>query len=74
MLFMLIMLMVMVLVGIIKLSLSLAWGLTKFIFGLGLFLICPLIFILAVLLGAFSQLWLPILIIGLIFGKGFRIV
>ena len=41
-------------------------------FGLGLFWICPLLFVLAVLLGAFSHTWLLIVIIGLLMGRGYR--
>ena len=65
-------LMLMLLWGIVKIGLKLAWGTTKFIFGLGLFWFCPLLFVLAVLLGGFSHMWLPILIVGLLFGSGFR--
>ena len=58
--------------GVIKMGVRLAWGSTKFLFGLGLFWLCPVLFVLAVLVGAFSHLWLPILIIGLLCGGGFR--
>ena len=36
------------------------------------FWLCPLLFVLAVLLGAFSHLWLPIVIVGLLLGRGYR--
>ena len=62
----------MMVAGIVSLGIRLAWGVTKFVFGLGLFCVCPLLFVLAVLLGGFSSMWLPILIVGLLFGKGFR--
>ena len=65
-------LMMMLLVGVISAGIRLAWGATKFLFGLGLFWVCPLLFILIVLFGGFSQMWLPILIVGLLFGRGFR--
>lgn len=65
-------LMFMLFIGVIRVGLRLAWGLTKFVFGLGLFCLCPLLFILVVFLGAFSHLWLPIIIIGLLLGQGFR--
>ena len=52
--------------------LRLAWGATKFIFGLGLFWFCPLLFVLSVLFGGFSHTWLLIVIVGLLFGGGFR--
>ena len=62
----------MILVGVISAGIRLAWGLTKFLFGLGLFWFCPVLFVLAVLFGWFSHVWLPILLIGLLFGRGFR--
>ena len=65
-------LLIMLLVGVIMIGIKLAWGVTKFIFGLGLFWLCPLLFVLVVLIGGFSHMWLPILIIGLLFGGGFR--
>ena len=64
--------MVMLFFGIVAAGLRLAWNFTKFMLGLGLFWFCPLLFVLAVLLGWFSHLWLPILIVGLIFGGMFR--
>ena len=64
--------MFMLLAGVISIGIRLAWGVTKFVFGLGLFWLCPVLFVLVVLLGGFSHLWLPILIAGLLFGKGFR--
>ncbi len=67
----LIILTIMLVAGVIGFAVRLAWGVTKFVFGLGLFCICPLLFIVVVLLGGFSTLWLPILIIGLLFGRGF---
>ena len=57
---------------ILYIGIRLAWGVTKFIFGLGLFWLCPVLFVLAVLLGGFSHMWLPILIVGLLFGGGYR--
>ena len=65
-------LMMMLLYGVIKAGIRLAWGTTKFLFGLGLFWLCPLLFVLAVLLGVFSHLWLPIVIVGLLLGRGYR--
>ena len=64
--------MFMLLVGVISIGIRLAWGVTKFVFGLGLFWLFPVLFVLVVLFGGFSHLWLPILIAGLLFGKGFR--
>ena len=65
-------LMLMLLTGIVKAAFRLAWGTTKFLFGLGLFWICPLLFILVVLAGGFAYMWLPIVIVGILFGRGFR--
>lgn len=65
-------LMLMLLFAVVKAGLRLAWGTTKFVFGLGLFWLCPLLFVLIVLLGGFSGMWLPIVILGLLFGGGFR--
>ena len=65
-------LMLMLLFSVVKAGLKLAWGTTKFVFGLGLFWLCPLLFVLVVLLGGFIHMWLPIVIVGLLFGSGFR--
>ena len=65
-------LMLMLLFSVVKAGLKLAWGTTKFVFGLGLFWLCPLLFVLIVLLGGFTYMWLPIVIVGLLFGSGFR--
>ena len=65
-------LMLMLLFGVVKAGLKLAWGTTKFVFGLGLFRRCLLLFVLIVLLGGFTHMWLPIVIVGLLFGRGFR--
>ena len=66
-------LMISLLFGVICVGLRLAWGLTKFIFGLGLFWLCPVMFVLIVLLGSFSHLWFPILLVGLFFGRRYRL-
>ena len=58
-------------VSVISIGIRLAWGTTKFLFGLGLFWFCPLLFVLAVLFGGFSHTWLLIVIVGLLFGRGF---
>ena len=65
-------LMVMLLASVISIGIRLAWGTAKFVFGLGLFWFCPLLFVLAVLFGGFSHTWLLIVIVGLLFGGGFR--
>ena len=62
----------MLLAGVIHLGFRLAWGTTKFLFGLGLFWFCPVLFIVAVLLGGFHYVWLPIVIVGLVMGRGWR--
>ena len=67
----LIILTIMLVTGIVSLGIRLAWGTTKFVFGLGLFCLCPVFFLVAVLLGGFSGIWLPILIVGLLCGRGF---
>ena len=66
------MMILMLAVGIVSLGIRLAWGATKFVFGLGLFCVCPVLFVLLVLLGRFSSMWLPILIVGLLLGGGFK--
>jgi len=63
---------VMLLISVISVGVRLAWGAAKFVFGLGLFWFCPMLFVLVILLGGFSHLWLPILIVGLLFGGGYR--
>jgi len=62
----------MLLFSVIGAGIRLAWGATKFIFGLGLFWFCPMLFVIIVLLGGFTHMWIPILIAGLLFGRGFR--
>lgn len=66
-----ILLMLILFIGVLFIGLRLAWGLVKILFGLGLFWFCPLLFVLAVLLGGFPHIWLLILIIALICGCGF---
>ena len=65
-------LMAVLFVSVISIGIRLAWGMAKFFFGLGLFWFCPLIFVLAVLFGGFSHTWLLIVIVGFLFGSGFR--
>ena len=66
--------MLILLFGLFQIFWRLAWGTTKFLFGLGLFWFCPVLFVIAVLFGAFSHLWIPILVIGLLCGRGLRTV
>ena len=63
---------VMLLISVISVGVRLAWGAAKFVFGLGLLWFCPMLFVLLILLGGFSHMWLPILIVGLLFGGGYR--
>ena len=65
-------LMLIMFTGVISAGLRFAWGTAKFVFGLGLFFICPILFVLAVFLGMVSHLWLPILLIGLLLGRRFK--
>ena len=67
-----IILMLILLAGVVNAGFRLAWGAGKFLFGLGLFWVCPLLFVLAVLLGGFSHIWLPIVILGLLLGRGYK--
>ena len=60
-------LMMLLFFSVVRAGIRLAWGVMKFVFGLGLFWLCPLLFVLAVLFGGFSHMWLPILIIGLLY-------
>ena len=64
-------LMMLLFFSVVRAGIRLAWGVMKFVFGLGLFWLCPLLFVLAVLFGGFSHMWLPILIIGLLFRRGY---
>ena len=57
--------------GVVSFGLRMAWSLTRFVFGLGLFWFCPLLFVLAVVLGGFRNIWLLIVIVGLLCGRGF---
>ena len=51
-------LMLILFTGVISAGLRVAWGTAKFVFGLGLFFICPILFVLAVFLGMVSHLCL----------------
>ena len=56
----------------LTIGLKITWGATKFAFGLSVFLICPLLFVLMVLLGGFAHIWIPIVIIGILISGGLR--
>ncbi|MBR2561452.1 MAG: hypothetical protein IKE31_04800 [Eubacterium sp.] len=64
-------LMLFLFLGVLVAGIHLAWGITRFLFGLGLFWLCPLLFVLAVLFGGFSHIWPLILIIGLLCQRGY---
>ncbi len=56
---------------LIRLALKLAWGLIKFLFGLGLFALCPVLCIVLGILGLLGTGWWIIAIIAVISGIGF---
>ena len=58
--------------AVIGFGIHMAWSVTKFLIGLGLFCFLPIAFVLVVLLGLFIPLWLPILIVGLLLSVCFR--
>lgn len=63
---------IMLFFGIIRMAFRFAWSLTKFFFGLGLFFVCPLLFVTLMFFGILGNLWIPILIFAIILGGGFR--
>ena len=56
----------------LTIGLKITWGATKLAFGLSVFLICPPLFALMVLLGGFAHIWIPIVIIGILISGGLR--
>ena len=56
---------------VIRLALKLAWGLLKIIFSIGLFALCPILFIVLGVLGLLGSGWWVILIIAALCGIGF---
>ena len=56
---------------VIRLALKLAWGLIKLLFSLGLFALCPVLFILLGVLGLLGSGWWVVVLIGLLCGIGF---
>ena len=58
--------------GMLRFMLRATWHVTKFFFGVGLFVACPLLFLAAVLLGVFQSMWVPIVICGLIYWICFK--
>ncbi len=57
--------------GVIKIGLKLAWSAMKFVFGLGLFFFCPLLFVVAAAMGLFGSMLIPIIVMIVLFGFGF---
>lgn len=58
--------------GLLKVTFRLAWGLIKIMFGVGLFVACPILFIIAAALGLFGSLGIVILIIAVVCLIGMR--
>lgn len=56
---------------VIRVALKLAWGLVKLLFSLGLFALCPVLFILLVILGILGNGWWIVLLIAALCGIGF---
>lgn len=57
---------------VIRLALKLAWSILKFICGLGLFALCPVLFILLGVLGILGTGWWIVVLIALFCGIGFK--
>ena len=57
--------------SIVKIGLKLAWNALKFVFGLGLFFFCPLLFVIAAAMGMFGSMLIPIIIMIVLFSFGF---
>ena len=62
---------IILLFSVVKIGLKLAWGALKFVFGLGLFFFCPLLFIIAAAMGMFGSMLIPIIIMIVLFTFGF---
>ncbi|MBQ6384595.1 MAG: hypothetical protein IJJ38_00295 [Lachnospiraceae bacterium] len=58
--------------GLIRFLLRATWRVTKFFFGVCLFIGCPLLFVLAAMLGVFGTMWLPIVLFGLFYAFCFH--
>lgn len=57
--------------SVVKIGLKLAWSALKFVFGLGLFFFCPLLFVIAAAMGMFGSMLIPIIIMIVLFTFGF---
>ena len=56
---------------VVRLALKLAWGLLKILFSLGLFALCPILFVVLGVLGVLGSAWWLIVIIAALCGIGF---
>ncbi len=57
--------------SVVKIGLKLAWSALKFVFGLGLFFFCPLLFVVAAAMGMFGSMLIPIIVMIVLFTFGF---
>ena len=57
--------------SVLKIGLKLAWSAMKIVFGLGLFFFCPLLFVVAALMGTFGTMLIPIIVLIVLFTFGF---
>jgi len=62
---------IILLFSVVKIGLKLAWSALKFVFGLGLFFFCPLLFVVAALMGTFGTMLIPIIVLIVLFTFGF---
>jgi uncharacterized membrane protein YhhN len=57
--------------SVLKIGLKLAWSVMKFVFGLGLFFFCQLLFVLAAATGMFGSMLIPLIVLIVLFTFGF---
>ena len=57
--------------SVVKIGLKLAWSALKFVFGLGLFFFCPLLFVIAAAMGMFGSMLILIIVMIVLFTFGF---
>ena len=62
---------VVLVIFLIRLALHLAWGLIKFLFGLGLFALCPVLFVVLGILGLLGSGWWIVALVAVLCGIGF---
>ena len=65
------MIMVLLLLGLLITGFRLTWGIVKFIFGIGLFIICPLLIMLGIIFELILPLLIPIAIVAILYRSGF---